>query len=387
MRHFLITFLSVYGAAHAYALAKARQSLGLSRRTTALAAAAMLFLALSPMAVRSLDGAGYPVAERVLAWISSLWMGYLFFLTWTNLLVDGANLAAKTASRFASERFPLLIPSGRRLYYVMCSLSASFCVWGLYEATAIRTERVELATSKLPPGVERVRIVQVSDVHLGAVNRMAAARRVAAAVERAKPDLFVVTGDLPDASPEQLDGLYAPFARLSAPLGKYAVTGNHEYYAGIGNSLDFLRKAGFTVLRGEEASPGGKVRLVGVSDRTATRFDGEGARREVDAAPILARPSPLYTVLLRHQPLTPPEEAGRFDLQLSGHTHNGQIWPFRYASRVAYPVGIGVVPLTGGATLYVNRGAGTWGPPMRFLTPPEVTVVDLVRAAPGGKGA
>jgi predicted MPP superfamily phosphohydrolase len=227
--------------------------------------------------------------------------------------------------------------------------------------------------------VERLRIVQMSDVHLGYMVRLPEAERIAKLVEEAHPDLIVATGDVPDASEEQVEGLHAPFARLAAPLGKYAVTGNHEYYAGIGNSLSFLRKAGFTVLRGEEALPGGKVRLVGVSDRTATRFDGEEAGREVDGAPLLARPSPLYTVLLRHQPLTPPEEAGKFDLQLSGHTHNGQIWPFRYASRLAYPQGIGLVPQPGGSFLYVNRGAGTWGPPMRFLTPPEVTVIDLVR--------
>lgn len=383
MRHFLVTFLLVYGSAHAYAFAKARQALHVWKRVPLVGILGIALLAFSPVAVRLMDGAAPPGFVRLATWCSFTWMGYLFHLTWTNLLVDGANLAAKAANLFAAERFPILIPPGRRLYLSLCALSASFCAWGVYEAHAVRPRHLVLPAAKLPPGVERVRIAQVSDAHFGTIVRLPAAERMARIVEEAKPDLIVATGDLPDASPEQVEGLHAPFARLSAPLGKYAVTGNHEYYAGIGGSLDFLGKAGFTVLRGEEATPGGVLRLVGVSDRAVIRSGGEGSSpREAEAAPILARPSPLYTVLLRHQPLTMPGEAGRFDLQLSGHTHDGQVWPFRYASRVAYPVGIGLVPLPGGSTLYVSRGAGTWGPPMRFLAPPEVAIIDLVRGAP-----
>jgi predicted MPP superfamily phosphohydrolase len=158
-------------------------------------------------------------------------------------------------------------------------------------------------------------------------------------------------------------------------LGAYAVTGNHEYYAGLEHSLRFLRNAGFTVLRGEAARAGGII-LVGVDDPTAM---SSGQSTILDTGKALASVSANnFVVLLKHQPVVDSDT--KFDLQLSGHTHGGQIFPFVYLTRLRYRVHTGLTELADGRLLYVSRGVGTWGPPIRLFAPPEITLITIAGA-------
>jgi len=163
---------------------------------------------------------------------------------------------------------------------------------------------------------------------------------------------------------------------VRTPYGKYAVTGNHEFHAGIGRSLAFAEEAGFTVLRGEKLEIPGLIIMAGVDDVRANRFGGHGKTSEKQLLSDL--PENQFTILLKHRPLVESGSEGLFDLQLSGHTHGGQIFPFSLLIKLLYPIDKGLLPLRDGVFLYVNRGSGTWGPPMRFLVPPEVTIIDLV---------
>jgi hypothetical protein len=167
------------------------------------------------------------------------------------------------------------------------------------------------------------------------------------------------------------------FRSIPAPLGKYAVTGNHEFYAGIGPALDFTRRAGFTVLRGELAIVGGILRIAGVDDPAGEAM-GAGSRR-LEAETLGGEPSSLFTLLLKHRPVLSADAQSRVDLQLSGHTHRGQIFPFRFLVRLSYPFLAGLYAREDGGALYVSRGTGTWGPRMRFLSSPEITVIDIER--------
>ena len=156
------------------------------------------------------------------------------------------------------------------------------------------------------------------------------------------------------------------------------MTGNHEYYAGIDQALDFTRKAGFTVLRGQATETAG-ITIAGVDDSTAADIRGG---HEVDERQLLGPlPDSKFTLFLKHRPVVEKGSAGLFDLQLSGHIHKGQIFPFYLITRLFYPVKTGLSHLQGKATLYVSRGTGTWGPPVRVLAPPEITVIDLVHGA------
>jgi hypothetical protein len=185
-----------------------------------------------------------------------------------------------------------------------------------------------------------------------------------------------------DGELDGVAGLAEILRGIPAPRGKFAVLGNHEYYAGIDRAIAFTRESGFTLLRDESVTIGDAVRIAGVDDPAGARFARTGGTSE--AALLGNRPDGRFTVLLKHRPQLDPATGGKFDLQLSGHTHHGQIFPFRLLTRLIYPLLAGDHPAPGGGILHVSRGTGTWGPPMRFLAPPEITVVDIARSFPAG---
>jgi predicted MPP superfamily phosphohydrolase len=260
---------------------------------------------------------------------------------------------------------------------LLAALAVAIFAYSAFEAYNIRIENIRIYTDKLPPGVNRIRVVQISDLHLGLFHRSGKSKRVAKLVNAQKPDIFVSTGDLVDGKFEQIMGLPEEIFRgIDAPLGQFAITGNHEYYSGISDAFAFMQNAGFTILNNKAVIAGGAVRIIGMSDsglKSTTPFEGR-----LEAKLLENGAEELFTILLKHRPEINPASAGKFDLQLSGHTHQGQIFPFLYLTRLAYPYSGGTYALPGGGMLHVNRGTGTWGPPIRFLAPPEITVIDIV---------
>ncbi|PWB67135.1 MAG: metallophosphoesterase [Deltaproteobacteria bacterium] len=377
MSLFLLTFFLVYGGTHAYALYKAQTAFGFGWKTLLAAAPVLAALLCGPLIVYFFSVRGMEGASRWVSWIAYVWMGLLFFFTWTNLALDGANLAARAASAVFGNTPKGLIVYGRPAFLSLAALSVVLGFYSFLEASHLRTEHLRIETEKLPAAARRIRIAQISDVHLGLMVRHRRARAIAEAIRDAKPDLVVSTGDLVDGRINHLDGLSGILRDIPAPLGKYAVTGNHEFYAGIGPSLDFTRRAGFTVLRGQDAPVGNALRLVGVDDPAAGSFVPREGRSEEEL--MGSGPSPRFTILLKHRPVLSPAARTAADLQLSGHTHNGQIFPFRLLVRLFYPLLSGLYESKGGAALYTSRGTGTWGPPMRFLASPEVTIIDIER--------
>jgi predicted MPP superfamily phosphohydrolase len=229
--------------------------------------------------------------------------------------------------------------------------------------------------------MERFRICQISDVHLGLIVREERLASVLDVVKRENPDLFVSTGDLVDGQIDRISPLAGPLRDIRPACGKFAVTGNHEFFAGLDKSLAFTRDAGFDVLRGEAREIGGFLLVAGVDDPSGRGFGlrgGENGEGEL----LASLPRERFTLLLKHRPTVEETTRGLFDLQLSGHTHRGQIFPFNFIVHLYFPMGSGLHEL-GNSHLYVSRGSGTWGPPVRFLSPPEVTVIDLVRKKSG----
>jgi hypothetical protein len=245
--------------------------------------------------------------------------------------------------------------------------------YGFWEARWFQVERSTIPTAKLPAGVERVRVVAVADLHLSNMMDRWRLAEIISLVEAQKPDVIVAVGDIVDGYIPHEDHTAQRLAALEAPLGRFAVLGNHERYAGLAYSLAFLHRAGFTVLRQEAANPGGVLALAGVDD------PGRGNPWPDEARALEGALPGLFTILLKHRPVVNPASRRRFDLQISGHTHGGQVWPNRYLAGLVYPRLMGLFSLPGGAALYVTRGAGTWGPPLRVFTRPEITVLDIVR--------
>jgi predicted MPP superfamily phosphohydrolase len=260
-------------------------------------------------------------------------------------------------------------------------LAVLISVYGYFEAKDIRLERVSIKTSKLPPEMERLRIVQISDVHLGLIVRQKRLRLILDKVKEARPDILVSTGDLVDGEINALPGLAEILRGINAPLGKYAIMGNHEYFAGAERAREFTELAGFTLLRGKAVSAG-PINIAGVDDPSGRYY---GVKQASEKELLAALPHDKFTLLLKHRPKLEKSSWELFDLQLSGHAHKGQIFPFTFLTRLYYPTDGGDLGLPGGATLHVSRGSGTWGPPVRFLAPPEVTVIELKNSAYKGK--
>jgi hypothetical protein len=179
-----------------------------------------------------------------------------------------------------------------------------------------------------------------------------------------------------DAQINRLEGLAEMLREINPRYGKFAVTGNHEFYAGLPQSLEFTRKAGFTMLRGEGLTVAGLINLAGVDDLAGLGSGPFKGATEKDLLSGLDREK--FTLLLKHRPNLDKDALGLFDLQISGHTHQGQIFPFRLITRLFFPYDGGSFRLSNHSLLHVSRGTGTWGPPIRFLAPPEVTVYELI---------
>ena len=219
--------------------------------------------------------------------------------------------------------------------------------------------------------------MQISDIHFSNINSVRLARKIVDKINGLNPHIIVSTGDFIDRGLKEKERVAALFRNIKVPYGKYATTGNHEFYAGITESVDFIEKAGFKMLRNKGITIGDMVTIAGVDDPAAKRL---GLDTSISEDEILKRfPEKKLTILLKHQPRINKKSVGAFDLQLSGHTHNGQIFPFTLITLIFFPYKTGLFMLGKDSHLYVSRGTGTWGPPIRFLSPPEVTLIEFQR--------
>jgi predicted MPP superfamily phosphohydrolase len=367
----LVSFFAVYIGMHALVFWGMHPLLSGHRALPTLTWVWMALMILAPLTVRAIDKAGHDLIARAIAWVGYSWMGFVFLAFSFFTFVGLWHLAALFLAHLGA---PNLTLHGPVCGLVVLLLALGVGLYGIYEAHNLRVERVLLKTAKLPAGVERLRIAQVSDIHLGLLHREEALASIISQLQELQPDLVVATGDIVDAQIDHLDGMSELWQRLQPPLGKFAVTGNHEFYAGLGQALRFLERSGFTVLRGEVVTAAETITVVGIDDPVG---------KNQDEANLLTRhQSDLFTLLLKHRPRVNEKAAGLFDLQLSGHAHRGQIFPFNYVTALEYPQQDGLYSLPGGGQLYVSRGTGTWGPPMRVLSPPEITLVEVVPEQP-----
>ncbi|MEU8180594.1 metallophosphoesterase [Micromonospora sp. NPDC049047] len=243
-----------------------------------------------------------------------------------------------------------------------------------------RLDRVQIPLAKLPRSMDGLRIATVSDIHLGPLRGRAHTERIVAAINRLDADLVAVVGDLVDGSVAELGPAAAPLRDLRSRYGSFFVTGNHEYYSGVEEWVQEVDRLGLRVLqnqRQEIQARGGVLDLAGVNDLDADPT-GTGLAAGPDFAAALGDRDPSRpVVLLAHQPLAAVEAARHgVDLQLSGHTHGGQMVPFNLAVRLEQPVvsGLGEVD---GTKVYVTNGAGFWGPPVRVGAEPQISLVEL----------
>ncbi|HXX82234.1 MAG TPA: metallophosphoesterase, partial [Thermodesulfovibrionales bacterium] len=306
-------------------------------------------------------------------------MGVLFLFFSYSLAADFYRLLIYLGGSIFSRDLSTLRLSPGYAFFLPLGLSLVTSVYGYFEARDIRTERWTLKSPKIPQEVGRLKIVHISDVHLGLIVREERLKKILRKVSAENPDILVSTGDLVDGEVCRLNGLEDLLKEIRPRYGKFAVTGNHEFIAGFENAKCFTENAGFTLLRGEGLTVQGILNIAGVDDPTGKRY---GLVKDISEKALLSNlPQEKFTLFLKHRPLVDKDAKGLFDLQLSGHIHKGQIFPFSIITWLYYPVNSGKMNLTDNAFMYVSRGAGTWGPPIRFLSPPEVAVIELVHGS------
>jgi len=254
-------------------------------------------------------------------------------------------------------------------------------VAGSWRARRPAVVRVEVPIQNLPADLDGFRIVQLSDLHVGPTLKRDFVERVVTATNGLQPDLIALTGDVADGLPTVVRDEVAPLARLVAPYGKFFVTGNHEYYWDPQGWVGEVERLGFSPLINAHRlvrRGGGRLLVAGVTDRSAShRVRGHASD---PVAALAGAPDSDVKLLLAHQPKSAfAARAAGFDLQLSGHTHGGQYFPFNLLVRLFQPFVAGLHRLEE-MWLYVSRGTGYWGPPLRLGAPSEITLIQLVKA-------
>lgn len=365
-------FLALLAALHAYVGFRLLPDLPVSTAVRIAGAVALLVsFVLMPLTF---------IWRDRLAWAGFIAMGAFSSLFVATLLRDVALLAVLP---FVGAQTDVAVSSGSAVAAV--ALAGLATLVGFVNArTRARIVEVDVPIAGLPTALSGFSIAQISDVHVGPTIKRPYVEAIVEAVNRLDVDLIAVTGDLVDGSVAQLASDVAPLRGLSARHGAFFVTGNHEYYAGERGWIVELRRLGLKVLENEHVvieHGGASIVVAGVTDYSAHHFDA--ARRSDPGRAIAGAPASAgVKLLLAHQPRSADAAADAgFDLQLSGHTHGGQFWPWIHFVRFQQPFTSGLHRLRQ-LWIYVSRGTGYWGPPKRVGAPSEITRIRLVPAAP-----
>lgn len=374
MKFFLVVAL-VYFSMHALVWVRTCAQAGLGAKTRRLGWLTAAFLTVTPFLVHFIPATWPQPPVRLAWWLVYLWMGTLFYLFWLQLV----GLALELAARPLPRSWTAWLPRGRRQLGLILAVTLLIVGYGLYAATQWRVPRVVIPT---PHVSQDTRVVLISDTHLGAMSRQVWVERLVAFIRDLEPDLVLFAGDQVNDHPEWLEPKARVVAELNPALGVYGVLGNHEFYVGLKTSKEFHDQAGIRLLRNESlVLPGTGIQLLGIDD-PAWGFRDQGYM--VHELALLA-PEILpdhFSILITHRPWGWEEKAVPLgiDLQVSGHTHGGQIFPFNLFVRMHYNHVAGLFEKDG-SRLFVTTGALGWGPPLRVGAPPEIVVIELVKQA------
>ncbi len=333
-----------------------------------------VFLPVSMM-LRQVWPAGW---NQSVAWAGFIWMGFMFlFLVW---IFSGDVVRITTLLGIHVSGGEL--DDERRLFLSRVVGGAAFLFAGgggmlaLHQGlSGFKIKKVEVSLPRLPAAMRGLSIAQISDLHVGPTIGRKIVEKLVQQANELKPDIIAITGDLVDGTVKDLAHAIEPLGNLKAKHGIFFVTGNHEYYSGADSWIEELTRLGIRVLRNERVQIGegeDSFDLAGIDDHTAHRYsDSHG----VDFEKIVeGRDTNRELILLAHQPrdIHAAEKAG-VGLQLSGHTHGGQIWPFGFLVKLVQPYLAGLYQHSPQIQIYVSRGTGYWGPPMRLGADAELT--------------
>ena len=379
---FFSIMLTIVGGVHYYIWARLVRDPALPvvayRTLTALAVGLFVLVPVSFFLRRSEAGWTVPIT-----WVASVWLGLLLLLFFTLVAFDLARGGYLLGTWLANGE--PADPERRSALARILAIGVALVAGGLSLAAVrsglarVALREVDVRLKRLPERLNGTTIVQLTDIHVGPTIGRDFIEEIVERTNAANPDVIAITGDLVDGSVAELREHVAPLSRLRARYGVYFVTGNHEYYSGADAWCAELVRMGIRVLRNERVTIGdadASFDLVGIDDHSAQGFGGDHGADLPRA--VRGRDPTRELVLLAHQPRAVFEaEKHGVGLQLSGHTHGGQIWPWNYFVRLQQPVVSGLKRF-GETLIYVSNGTGYWGPPMRLAAPAEITQIRLL---------
>ncbi len=390
---FIAVSVAILGGMHGYLWVRLVRDPALPEPWRRVATLALVLLAFAvPLGMMALRFAPRPLSQLVPV-VAFTWLGLAFLLFSAVLVLDAIRIAGQAAVWLAdwirAQPDPPADPD-RRLFVARVMASTAALATAGASAYAFRSAtgpaevtEVPVKLERLPPALSGLTIAQITDLHVGVTIGEREVRRVVDQVNALRPDVVAITGDLVDGSVAQLGRTVAHMGRLVARQGVYFVTGNHEYYSGVAEWVAELRRLGVRVLRNERVAigdAGASIDLAGINDYGAAGL-GRGYGPDLGQA-LAGRDADRGLVLLAHQPRG-VEDAVRagVELQVSGHTHGGQIAPFNLVVGAVFPYLKGLYPdVKAGdrhGQIFVSRGTGYWGPPLRLGSAPEIAKIVL----------
>jgi predicted MPP superfamily phosphohydrolase len=374
---FFLVVLTVLGLVNFYIVVRALQAIPPAAWWRGIFIAAYIFLSLSFIAGRFLERAWLSPVSEALVWTGSYWFGAMLYFFLAVLFFDLLRLI-----NFVVPFFPAIITQNYQQAKFFIGAGSVILVMlvllgGHINAANPVIRPLDVQIRKKVSGNAEIRIVAASDIHLGTIIGRARFDRIVEKINGLSPDLVLLPGDIvdEDIGPVIRENLGEALRSIRAKYGVLAITGNHEYIGGADEACRYMAEHGVTVLRDSMVRLENGIQIVGREDRSSRQFAG---KRRKPLQELMSGVDPAFPVILMdHQPFHLEEGAAAgIDLQLSGHTHHGQLWPLNFITRAVYEVSWGFKQV-GETQVYVSSGVGTWGPPVRTGNRPEIVSIKL----------
>ncbi|MBD3226403.1 MAG: metallophosphoesterase [Caldithrix sp.] len=372
---FFSAVILVYGSVNYYLYVRGAQSLPGDSRVKTIYTIVVIFLVISFLAGRILERYAVSFVSDALIWIGSFWLAAMVYFLLISLSIDILR-AIDHFLPFIDRIFrqPLILK--KYLFPTVIVLVILVVIGGHWNAAHPHIKKLDIQIAKESP-IDSLRIVAASDIHLGTIVGRDRFCKYVEMINALNPDIILLPGDIvdEDLAPVIRQNLGQALTQLQATYGVFGITGNHEYIGGAERAARYLQDHSVTMLRDASVLIDSAFYVVGREDLSKTRFTGQ--KRKTLSELIARVDTQLPVILLDHQPFNLDQSVRNgIDLQLSGHTHNGQLWPFNYITNAIYEVSFGYKQKEN-SHFYVSCGVGTWGPPVRTSSRPEIVVLSV----------
>ena len=369
--------LTIYFFVNYYIFTRGWQALPSGSKGRNIYLILFLFLSISYVAGRILERFWLGPPVNFLVWTGSFWLGAMLYFTLILVIIDLLRITNLALPVIPTTWFDNIEHTRLVLFGTVTSAVFVIIVAAHINTWFPKVNKVDISLNGEKSEMSSVRAVLVSDIHLGSLTPKNRISRMVSRINSLEPDIILLAGDIldEDVGPVIHRDLGSEIKNLSAPLGVYGVTGNHEYIGGVHKAADYLTRHGIHLIRDSVIKINNSFYLAGREDLNIDRFSGR-TRKSVEEL-LENTGNGLPVILLDHQPFSLEKAAAAgADLQLSGHTHHGQLWPFNFITRGVYQISRGFGEVDG-MKVYVSNGIGTWGPPLRLGNRPEIVLLNI----------